>query len=41
VGQAQVPATLALAAATALGSDSRPWAEVTGTGLPGDNPPAT
>ena len=41
VGQAQVHATLALAAATALGSDSRPWAEITGPGLPGDNPPAT
>ena len=40
VGQAQVHATLALAAATALGSGSQPWAEVTGTELSADNPPA-
>jgi hypothetical protein len=38
VGQAQVHATLALAAATALGSDSRPWAEVTGAMLPDIDP---
>jgi hypothetical protein len=33
IGQAQVHATLALAAATALGSDSRQWIEVAGTKL--------
>jgi hypothetical protein len=35
VGQAQVHAMLALAAATALGSDSRAWAQVTGTEVTG------
>ena len=34
VGQAQVHAMLALAAATALGTGSRSWAEATGTDLP-------
>jgi len=41
MGQAQVHATLALAAATALGSvgfDSREWAEVAGTKLTGLSP---
>jgi hypothetical protein len=38
VGQAQVHATLALAAATALGSGSRSWAEATGTEAAGDQP---
>jgi len=46
VGQAQVHAMLALAAATALGSGNRSWAEATGTdlpaaGLPGDQPAPT
>jgi hypothetical protein len=35
IGQAQVHATLALAAATALNSDGREWAEVAGTKLAG------
>jgi hypothetical protein len=33
IGQAQIHATLALAAATALGSDNREWIEVAGTKL--------
>jgi hypothetical protein len=33
MGQAQVHATLALAAATALGSDNREWTDVAGTKL--------
>lgn len=38
VGQAQVHATLALAAATALAFDSSQWAEAIGAQLPGDHP---
>jgi hypothetical protein len=38
MGQAQVHATLALAAATALNSDDRRWAEVAGTRLARLNP---
>src|SRR6202012_5279778 len=34
VGQAQVHAMLALAAATALGTGNQSWAEATGTDLP-------
>lgn len=37
LGQAQVHATLALAAATALDTDSREWAEVVGTKLSGNH----
>jgi hypothetical protein len=39
VGQAQIHAMLALAAATALGTGHQSWAETTGADLPATPPP--